>query len=61
MRKFVVEIIERCKGSGDVAHSYEVPVYAETLDEALEVIDRDYTTQGVETGRVYQQVKEVNQ
>lgn len=61
MRKFVVEIIERCIVSDVIANSYEVPVYAETLDEALEVIDRDYTTQGVETGRVYQQINEVKQ
>ena len=59
MSKFVVEIIERCIVSDTIANSYEVPVYAETLDEALEIIDRDYTTQGVETGRVYQQVNEV--
>ena len=61
MRKFVVEIIERCIVSDVIANSYEVPVYAETLDEALGVIDRDYTTQGVETGRVYQQINEVEQ
>ena len=49
MRKFIVEIVERCIVSGFVANSYEVPVYAENLDEALEVIDQKYTTQGVET------------
>ena len=61
MHKFVVEIIERCIVSDIIVNSYEVPVYAETLEEALKVIDRDYTTQGVETGRVCQQVNEVNQ
>lgn len=61
MRKFIVEIVERCVVSGFVANSYEVPVYAENLDEALEVIDQKYTSQGVETGRVYQQINEVKQ
>lgn len=61
MRKFIAEVIERCIVSGIVANSYEVPVYAETIDQAMEVIDREYTSVGVEIGRVYQQINEVEQ
>lgn len=56
MHKFIAEVIERCIVSGIIANSYEVPVYAKTLDEAVEVIDKEYASSGVEIGRIYQQV-----
>lgn len=55
MYKFIAEIIERCQ-SGEIVNSYEVPVYAKTLDAAVELIDKRYTSKGVETGRIYKQV-----
>lgn len=61
MRKFIAEVIERCIVPGIGANSYEVPVYAETIDQAMEVIDKEYTSVGVEIGRVYQQINEVEQ
>lgn len=44
-KKFMVTI-------NTVSHSFEVPVYAKDLDEALEVAERRYQPSGLEVSRV---------
>ncbi|QHJ80119.1 MAG: hypothetical protein [Caudoviricetes sp.] len=54
MRKYIAEVIERSEITARIINSYEIPIYAKSLDEALEVIDVEYCDH--EIGRVYQQV-----
>lgn len=44
-KKFMVTI-------NTVSHSFEVPVYAKDLDEALDVAERRYLPSGLEVTRV---------
>lgn len=50
MKRFIAQVETQ-------THSFEVPVYAETLDEALEKAEAEYVEAGFEVQRVRPDVK----
>lgn len=50
-KKFIVEVI--CPLGGSI----EVPLFAESLDEAVTLADIEYTEQGFGVGRIRPEVK----